>query len=202
VKQNNTKDKEMPKVIPEYKEVARTRIIQAATKIFSEKGYQDTSMDDIAKEIGVTKATLYSYFDSKKDIYNIIAVSANQKLREALRTSLDKKDYVGALGGIVNWKIDLLKEFIHTSIDIVKLSPHDEDVIKILRDEREKDLFSLKEFIQSQKDNKAIRSDVDAYILANIVLALYWEMITQLYAGFDEKKVHETWSKSMTAIIG
>jgi AcrR family transcriptional regulator len=192
----------MPKVVPEYKEVARTRIIQAATKIFSEKGYQDTSMDDIAKEIGVTKATLYSYFDSKKDIFNIIAISANQKLRDALRTSLDKHDYVGTLGGIVNWKIDLLKEFIHTSIDIVKLSPHDEDIIKILRDEREKDLKSLQDFLQSQIDNKAIRGNVDAYILANIVLALYWEMITQLYAGFDEEKVHETWSKSMTAIIG
>ena len=192
----------MPKVVPEYKEVARTRIIQAATKIFSEKGYQETSMDDIAKEIGVTKATLYSYFDSKKDIFNIIAISANQKLRETLRTSLDNRDYIGALEGIVNWKIDLLKEFIHTSIDIVKLSPHDEDVTKILRDEREKDLVALQEFIQNQMDNRAIRSDVDAYILANIVLALYWEMVTQVYAGFDKEKVHETWSKSMTAIIG
>ncbi len=192
----------MPKVVPEYKEVARTRIIQAATKIFSEKGYQDTSMDDIAKEIGVTKATLYSYFDSKKDIFNIIAISANQKLRDTLQTSLNNHDYVGALGGIVNWKIDLLKEFIHTSIDIVKLSPHDEDLTKILREEREKDLKSLQVFLQSQIDDKTIRGNVDAYVLANIVLALYWEMITQLYAGFDEKKVHETWSKSMTAIIG
>ena len=192
----------MPKVVPEYKEVARTRIIQAATKIFSEKGYQDTSMDDIAKEMGVTKATLYSYFDSKKDIFNIIAISANKKLRDTLQTSLDNHDYVGALGGIVNWKVDLLKEFIHTSIDIVKLSPHDEEIIKILRDEREKDLKSLQDFLQSQIDNKAIRDNVDTYVLANIVLALYWEMITQLYAGFDEEKVHETWSKSMTAIIG
>ncbi|MCX6642244.1 MAG: TetR/AcrR family transcriptional regulator [Candidatus Bathyarchaeota archaeon] len=192
----------MPKVIPEYKEVARTRIIQAATKVFSEKGYQDTSMEDIAKEIGVTKATLYSYFDSKKDIFNIIAISANQKLRETLHTSLNKRDYVGALEGIVNWKIDLLKEFIHTSIDIVKLSPQDEDISTILRNEREKDLQALREFIQNKIDEKTIRSDVDAYILANIVLALYWEMVTQLFAGFDKNKVHETWSKSMTAIIG
>jgi AcrR family transcriptional regulator len=192
----------MPKVVPEYKEVARTRIIQAATKIFSQKGYQETSMDDIAKEIGVTKATLYSYFDSKKDIFNIIAISANQKLRETLHTSLSNHDYVGLVEGIVAWKIDLLKEFIHTSMDIVKLSPHDEDIIKILRDEREKDLEALQEFIQNQMDNRAIRSDIDAYILANIVLALYWEMVTQVYSGFDKEKVHETWSKSMTAIIG
>lgn len=159
-------------------------------------------MDDIAREIGVTKATLYSYFDSKKDIFNIIATSANQKLRETLHTSLSNHDYVGAVEGIVTWKMDLLKEFIHTSMDIVKLSPRDEDVTKILRDEREKDLAELQEFIQNQMDTKAIRSDLDAYIIANIVLALYWEMITQLYAGFDKEKVHETWSKSMTAIIG
>jgi AcrR family transcriptional regulator len=192
----------MPKVVPEYKEVARTRIIRAATKIFTEKGYQDASMDDIAKEIGVTKATLYSYFDSKKDIYNIIAMSANQRMRDTLQTSLNNHDYVAALGGIVNWKIDLLKEFIHASIDIVKLSPNDEDVTKILRDEREKDLKALQDFFQVQLDNKTVRSDVDASILANIVLALYWEMITQLYAGFDKAKVQETWSRSMTAIIG
>jgi len=192
----------MPKVVPEYKEVARTRIIQAATKIFSEKGYRDASMDDIAKEMGVTKATLYSYFDSKKDIYNVIATSANQRMRDSLQRSLSKHDYVAAVGGIVNWKIDLLKEFIHAGIDIVKLSPNDEDVSKILRDEREKDLRSLQTFIQDQMDKKAIRGDVDAYTLANIVLALYWEMITQLYAGFDRERVQDTWSRSMTAIIG
>jgi AcrR family transcriptional regulator len=192
----------MPKVVPEYKEVARTRIIQAATKIFSQKGYQETSMDDIAREIGVTKATLYSYFDSKKDIFNVIATSANQKLRETLHTSLSNHDYVGAVEGIVTWKMDLLKEFIHTSMDIVKLSPRGEDVTKILRDEREKDLAALQEFIQNQIDARVIRSDLDAYIIANIVLALYWEMVTQLYAGFDKEKVHETWSRSMTAIIG
>ena len=115
---------------------------------------------------------------------------------------MNKHDYVAAVGGIVNWKIDLLKEFIHASIDIVKLSPNDEDVSKILRDEREKDLRSLQTFFLDLMDKEAIRGDVDAYTLANIVLALYWEMITQLYAGFDREKVQDTWSKSMTAIIG
>ena len=123
-------------------------------------------------------------------------------MRDTLQRSLNKHDYVAAVGGIVNWKIDLLKEFIHASIDIVKLSPNDEDVSKILRDEREKDLRSLQTFFLDLMDKEAIRGDVDAYTLANIVLALYWEMITQLYAGFDREKVQDTWSKSMTAIIG
>ena len=122
-------------------------------------------------------------------------------MRDFLQASLENRDYVKALGSIVNWKIDLLKEFIHTSVDIVKLSPNDEDVTKILREEREKDLKALRGFFQSQIDKKAMRGDVDSETLANIVLALYWEMITQLYAGFDREKVQEMWSKSMTAVI-
>ena len=57
----------MPKVVPEYKEEARKKIITAGHEVMSRKGYQATTMDDIARGVGVSKATLYLYFDSKDD---------------------------------------------------------------------------------------------------------------------------------------
>lgn len=48
----------MPKVIPEYKEAAKDKIVKAAFKIFAKKGYHESTMDDIAKEIGVSKGAL------------------------------------------------------------------------------------------------------------------------------------------------
>ena len=56
----------MPKVIPEYKEEAKAKIIKAARSVFSQKGYHDATMDDIATEVGVSKGALYSYFESKE----------------------------------------------------------------------------------------------------------------------------------------
>ncbi len=58
----------MPKVVPEYKELAKKRIIDAAYSIFYKKGYHNSTMDDIASEVGVSKASLYSYFKSKEEL--------------------------------------------------------------------------------------------------------------------------------------
>ncbi len=58
----------MPKVLPEYKEEAKKRIIEASVKVMSEKGYSQTTMEDIAAYLGVSKGALYLYFKSKDDI--------------------------------------------------------------------------------------------------------------------------------------
>jgi TetR/AcrR family transcriptional regulator, cholesterol catabolism regulator len=51
--------------IKEYKE---TLIIDAAAKLFYEKGFQRTTIDDIAASLGFTKPFVYTYFSSKHSI--------------------------------------------------------------------------------------------------------------------------------------
>ncbi len=43
-------------------------IIEAAVRLFSEKGYTATSVDEIAKESGMAKASFYKFFQSKEDV--------------------------------------------------------------------------------------------------------------------------------------
>lgn len=45
------------------------KIVDAAFKLFNEKGYFNTTTVDIAKEAGVATGSVYSYFEDKKDIY-------------------------------------------------------------------------------------------------------------------------------------
>lgn len=47
----------------------RSAIIKEALLIFGKKGYDGTSMDMIAKKVGVSKATLYQYFENKEDLF-------------------------------------------------------------------------------------------------------------------------------------
>ena len=51
------------------KKVREEEIIRAAKKIFYEKGFHDTSMDEIAKAAQFSKKTLYQYFVNKEDLY-------------------------------------------------------------------------------------------------------------------------------------
>jgi AcrR family transcriptional regulator len=47
----------------------RADIVNAGIQIFSKKGFSRTSVEDILQEAHVARATFYSYFDSKKDLF-------------------------------------------------------------------------------------------------------------------------------------
>lgn len=47
----------------------KTQILDAALKVFSKNGYHKTKVEDIAREIGIAKGTIYLYFRSKKRIF-------------------------------------------------------------------------------------------------------------------------------------
>ena len=49
----------------------KNEIIEAAKKRFA-KGYSPTSMDDIARDVGITKASLYYFFKGKEEIFSAI----------------------------------------------------------------------------------------------------------------------------------
>lgn len=50
-------------------EAKRSGIVDAAMAVFLEKGFEAASMSDIARRAGGSKATLYSYFASKEELY-------------------------------------------------------------------------------------------------------------------------------------
>jgi AcrR family transcriptional regulator len=60
-------------------EERRTGILDAALAVFSESGYHPASIDDIAREAGVSKALIYEHFASKQELYaDLIARNARE----------------------------------------------------------------------------------------------------------------------------
>lgn len=50
----------------------RLQIVEVAAGLFNERGYHETSMDLIAANVGIRKASLYHYFSSKEDLLTVI----------------------------------------------------------------------------------------------------------------------------------
>lgn len=50
-------------------EQRKRQVLDAACKIFADRGFHSTSMDDIAAAVGVTKPVLYQHFDSKRSLF-------------------------------------------------------------------------------------------------------------------------------------
>lgn len=51
----------------------RERILQAAERLFHAQGYADTTIDQIVRELGVTKPYVYYYFRNKQEIFELLA---------------------------------------------------------------------------------------------------------------------------------
>jgi len=54
----------------EQAEITKENILKGALKIFAEKGLAKTRLEDIAKEVGVTRGAIYWHFENKLDLFN------------------------------------------------------------------------------------------------------------------------------------
>lgn len=62
----------------------RQEILDAASIEFSERGYHQTSIADIARRIGMGHGTFYRYFENKRDILNHVIEGVCDKIRSAM----------------------------------------------------------------------------------------------------------------------
>ena len=67
----------------------RDRIREEALELFAAKGYRATTMADIARVCGITKAGLYYYFQTKADLLSYVYETVNQNLVTALSHASD-----------------------------------------------------------------------------------------------------------------
>lgn len=86
----------------------RQDMLAAAVKLFSEKGYHNASMQEIAEEAEFAVGTLYKFFKNKEDMYRALMVEQAGRFTEALNAALDTseneieqlRNYVQALGEV------------------------------------------------------------------------------------------------------
>ena len=67
----------------------KTSIIQAALDIFVEKGYESTKISEIARNAGVSEATIYEYFEGKEDLLFNIPIENTKLLIKDLNAHLN-----------------------------------------------------------------------------------------------------------------
>ena len=78
----------MPKII--NKEAKKLEIIQAAMKVFAQKGFANTKMSDIAEAAKIGKGTIYEYFKSKDEIFEYVFTHFMESMETVVAKSIFK----------------------------------------------------------------------------------------------------------------
>ncbi|WP_321507095.1 TetR/AcrR family transcriptional regulator [uncultured Methanoregula sp.] len=84
------------------KEQRKKEILDAAERLFFSRGYEDVSMDEIAREVELNKATLYLYFKNKEALFAAIVLRGvrilQEKYEECMNTRVPGIVKVGLMG--------------------------------------------------------------------------------------------------------
>lgn len=142
-------------------------ILEAAERVFAQKGYSLAKMDDIAREAQFSKATLYRYFDSKRDIlFEIILnsfeesakglmkihekkIDASKKLKEITRYSIQHFRKKKNMSRIMIMEKQLLRNILHVFPESRKtLSPLERKFLDEIKEKSERMMKTLSEILQ------------------------------------------------------
>lgn len=185
----------------EPKSVHRNNISSAASKLFMGKGISATSMDDIAKASGYSKATLYVYFKNKEEIVGILVLESMQKLYDYISSAIEQKKsakerYDSICLGLVKYQEEY-PFYFKTVLEKINIDFYNKDY---LPEERETYLVGekinekLKEFITAGIKNNELRNDIE--ILPAIFN--FWGMLSGIIQLASNKEEYIKLSMGMT----
>lgn len=155
----------------------RTRILQEAAKLFTEKGYEATSVQDIAQALGLSKAALYHHFRSKEEILYAISLLALEGLVAAGEKALEVADPKAALLRFMEAHARYFEEnrpfFVAMLQGLQSLSPEHREATVRLRDRHEENLRA----ILRRGVEQGVFREVDVALAGRAVLSMLNWMI-------------------------
>lgn len=192
----------MPRVVPGYKEEAKRRIVSVALDVFAEKGYDQTTMEDIGDRLGVSKGALYLYFKSKEELFRAITEQAQDQLREVLTDSFKERDLLkGARTFLESALSPQYRPNLYLTFEFLSEASRNDELRAILKDDHDNDLAAVRAFLQDQRAQGIIRSDIDIHSLSIGVIGLYYGLRASLIIGDDESEVKRAWVDTIKAMI-
>ena len=90
----------------------KRKIFETSMKLFAEKGYEATSIEEITATVGVAKGTLYYHFSSKEEIFNFLIEEGIKLLQNSVDIKTAKhNNYIDKIKAIVLIQIKIVAKY-------------------------------------------------------------------------------------------
>ncbi len=162
----------------ESKEVTRTRIIEAAEKVFIRKGFDNASVEEISETAGYSRGAFYSNFDDKEQVLVAVIDSRRPKpkvLDEMLQQITEPAERIVAVRDWFSnqWR---LKDFIALRIEFTRRAMRDRLVRKHLAELRRQELetyaASVGRYLSATDQMPGDRPEIVALVLLAVAYGL------------------------------
>lgn len=195
----------MPKVLPEYKEEAKKRIVAAGIEVMSEKGYSQTTMDDIAAHLGVSKGALYLYFKSKEDL--IIESAKNMQLhlsqlRGMQMAGSPTRDPLDVWIEILDNLMPFDPKTNRLYFELVAIVERNPEINEISAKNLVEEIEMIEHEIASQQQKGLVRTDADPRTIAVALISIFNGLRLMNILGVDRNEIRKRWIEMGRIMLG
>jgi AcrR family transcriptional regulator len=152
----------------------RGEVVDAAARVFHARGYEATSIQDIADEVGILKGSIYYYISSKEDvlfeILDEVHRAAFTSVQDAIESGTDPLAQIGSF-------VATLARFNADNLERMGIFLHDFRSLSAGRREeivRERDRYDviLRRLLSAGKDRGVVCPDIDPKLTALAVMGM------------------------------
>jgi len=191
----------MPKVIPEYKEDAKRRIIDAAMDVIAERGCDLMTVDDVAKKIGVTKGAVYWYFKTREELIE----AAMKKIQTDMQKISFESYYNRPLEDVL---VQMFDRFSLTNdrqraifFEMFAQATRNSDMRHATREYYEGLVATLEDLIKKEKRKEFLQTQIDAHQLALLMVALYSGLQNYELVWMYQKDIRDLWIEGVRILL-
>lgn len=87
----------------------REKIVRAALRLFAEKGYHNTSIDQVAEKAKISKGNAYHYFESKEDLLKAVVINGLSEFDTMMQVVESKASPEEKLETLINTSFDMFR---------------------------------------------------------------------------------------------
>lgn len=162
----------------------RSRVIDAAERLFRARGYSNVTMRDIASYVGIRQASLYYHFESKEHLYVAVTELEFEHHHKGLQNAIEQQDNLRAqLNCAANWFLSQppvhLLSMLHTDMPCLS----EENLKKLSASSRRCIFIPVQQMFEVAQQKGEIRS-CRANVLAGFFLSVM-ESIPMVISGSE-----------------
>ncbi len=191
----------MPRIITEYHAEVRKKIVDAAYSLFLEKGFHATTMEGIAKVLGVTKPALYQYYPGKDELYAAVAERCRQELKGILERSYEGRTIEEGSAALFDLLVQYVPQFNGMYSEMMLLAPHHEQMRAVLLEDRREDIRVIERFIAQQQETGLVSDRLNAHTLAIACDALVNGLLIDIMMGMDADVAKGVWMDAVMRLV-
>jgi len=191
----------MSKMVPEYRDEAKRRIVQAGLEVMYEKGYCRTTMEDIAQHLNVSKPALYRYFKNKNEL---ILESAKILQGEYRRVTTDNSQIQCPVATWINIFDHMMSDNLNEHAVFLEIIGQSMRELSIREHSVERMRIGIEQsadILAKNQANGQVSPDNDPRTLAIALLSMFNGMRMMIVLGVDHTELRSRWREIVITLF-